>query len=191
MKLHYSRRLFRNLLATVLLVWTGTCAAASSTVLGVSSAEQCFNESRLLIPGGDVDPCSQAIASGNLNVRDLAATYSNRGIIYVGNGDYEHAFADYNKAIKLMPTMGEVYINRANVYLHRQDYIKAVADYDQAIKLSGQPLVTAWYNKALALINMKRFDDAEVALQEALKLSPNADKIKTLLSELQDSRSGS
>ena len=184
---HTSTRQFRHFLFAVSLAWTGTCIAESSTTLGLSDAQQCYNESRLLSPGGGVEACTRALAEKNLNVHDMAATYSNRGIIYARSRDYARALEDHDKAIELMPSLGEAYINRGNVYFHTGKYTEALADYEKAIKLDAQPSVTGWYNKALTLIKLKRFDEARAAVEQALKFAPNSEKIKQTLTELDGS----
>ena len=132
----------------------------------------------------DVDACTKAIENKDLNVHDLAATYSNRGIIYSNIRQYKKSLADHDMAIQLMPTLAEAYVNRGNVYYHLQDYKRALADYDKAIELEAKPAVTSWFNKGLTLTRMKRFDDAKSAFEEALKLDPDSAVIKQRIAEL-------
>jgi tetratricopeptide (TPR) repeat protein len=133
-----------------------------------------------------VDYCDRAIASGNLTRRDLAATYSNRGIIYASIGKYQRALADHDRAVEIMPGLGEAYINRGNVYFHLHDYALALSDYETAISLGAIPAHTPFYNKALALIRMNRKDEARNALESALEFAPGSTKIKQRLADLDD-----
>ena len=174
----------RSFLFTICLVASNYCLAQAETTIGTSDAERCFNESRLGALSSDVDVCTRALKDKNLNVHDLAATYSNRGIIYSNIHDYKKSLADHNKAIELLPTLGEAYVNRGNVYYHLQDYERALADYDKAIELKAKPLVTSWFNKGLTLTRMKRYDDARSAFEEALKLNPDSSVIKQRIAEL-------
>ena len=167
------------------LFWAGACFGQSETTLGDSNAQRCFRESQLLDSSRDaIATCTMAIKDRRLSDRDLAATYSNRGILYTRNKEYDKALADHDRAIQLMPTMGEAYINRGNVYFHNKDYDKALADYEKAIQLKARPQGTGWYNKGLTLIKLKRYDEARTALEEALKLDPGSRQIKQSLAEL-------
>ena len=174
----------RSFLLTICLIASSYCLAQAETTIGTSDAERCYNESRLGAMATDVDACTKALKDKNLNVHDLAATYSNRGIIYSNIHDYKKSLADHDKAIELMPELAEAYVNRGNVYYHLQDYQRALADYNKAIELKAKPPVTSWFNKALTLTRMKRFDEARSAFEEALKLDPDSSVIKQRIAEL-------
>lgn len=171
---------------TFLPFYTNYANAAASTTIGSSDASRCFQESQFALSGSGIDDCDRAIASGNLTRRDLAATYSNRGIIHASIGKYQNALADHDRAIEIMPTLGEAYINRGNVYFHLHDYAPALSDYETAISLGATPAHTPFYNKALALIRLNRKDEARNALESALELAPGSTKIKQRLTELDD-----
>jgi len=167
-------------------LWTGTCDAQTTTTLGSSDARRCFEESRLVLSEQGIAYCDAAIHRGDLTRRDLAATYSNRGIIYANNGKFSRALEDHNKAIELVPKLAEAYVNRGNVYYHTRDYEKALADYQQAIEFDAFPIQTPYYNKALTLIKLKRKEEARQTLEEALEVVPGSPKIVRKLAELDD-----
>jgi len=66
--------------------------------------------------------------------RHLAA-YINRGNAFKNKGDFDKALANYNKAIRLDPTLAVAYCNRGITWKLIGDYGKAMADYDKAIQL--------------------------------------------------------
>lgn len=174
-------------MALALLPFYTNCAnGAASTTIGSSDASRCFQESQFALSSAGIDYCDRAIASGDLTRRDLAATYSNRGIIYANIGKYQRALANHSKAIEIMPALGEAYINRGNVYFHLHDYALALSEYETAISLGARPAHTPLYNKALTLIRLNRKDEARNALEIALELAPGSTKIKQRLAELDD-----
>ena len=128
--------------------------------------------------------CTDAIRQDNLLLRDLAATHTNRGIIYAANDQLDRAMKDHNKAALLAPGMGKIYVNRGNVYHQLHEYVTALADYDRALKLANVPLDIVHYNKSLALIRLKRWDDALVALETALAINPESARVKKKLDQL-------
>ncbi|MBD3648055.1 MAG: hypothetical protein HUJ31_11535, partial [Pseudomonadales bacterium] len=101
-----------------LAVWSQQALPQTSTVLGSTDARRCYQESQLVLSSSGLPWCNAAIKSGELTRRDLAATYSNRGLIYAGIGELELALRDQMKAIELQPAMAQAYINRGNVYHH-------------------------------------------------------------------------
>jgi tetratricopeptide (TPR) repeat protein len=168
------KQLFFLLIAVV----SAPAVAATNTVLGTTEAMRCYQESQLVLNMQGVRSCDKAIEEGNLTRRDLAATYSNRGLIYAGNGELERALKDHNKAIEILPTLGQAYINRGNVYHHMRRYEEALADYKKAIALETAPRHIPWYNTGLTLLKMKRYDEALAAFHKALEYAPDSKTIK-------------
>ncbi|MCB1693445.1 MAG: tetratricopeptide repeat protein [Pseudomonadales bacterium] len=179
----------RRVLAGVALLFVMPMLnAASSTTLGSDDATRCYQESRLVVSEAGLEFCNRAIVRGELTRRDLAATYSNRGIINANLGRFTDALADHNKAISLAPDLAEAYINRGNTYYQTRDFDLAVADYDKAAAMEAEPRHVPYYNKALTLIKMKRLDEAKAAFKEALVFLPDSRKIKSQLEQLDNYR---
>ncbi len=149
-------------------------AFAASTALGTTNALRCFEESRFPLSEQGIEFCDAAINFENLSRRDLAATYSNRGIIYLRNGKYEQALKDHNTAIMIKPDLAQIYVNRGNVYYHMLDYGKAIADFDKALETGGGPVALMHHNKALTLLKLKKFKEARVELELALEADPDS-----------------
>ena len=62
------------------------------------------------------------------------------------------AEADFNDALKLVPTNAYIYYDRGNLYASRKDYAKAIDDYTRAIELDPK-LAEAYYNRGLTRIH--------------------------------------
>ena len=89
---------------------------------------------------------TKVIQSGNVAGGNLAAAYSNRGNAYDNKGQYDRAFADFNRAIELKPEYANAYYNRGNTYKHKRQYDKAIADFTRAIELQPD-FAFAYYNR--------------------------------------------
>lgn len=135
---------------------------------------------------GGIRYCDEAISKGDLSRRDLAATYSNRGLIYAGNGEMKRALADHNKAIEILPTLSQAYINRGNVYHHMSRYEDALADYRRAIDLATGPRHVPHYNAGLTLLKMKRTDEALAAFKTALEFQPDSHRIQSKIEYIEN-----
>ena len=127
--------------------------------------------------------CTDAIRQDDLVIRDLAATYTNRGIIYAANGQLASALEDHNQALLLAPDVAKIYVNRGNAQHQSHNYEEALADYEKAIELANVALDIVYYNKALTLIRLKRWDDARTALEKALEINPESGRVKRKLSQ--------
>ena len=158
--------------------------AQTKTTFGSNNATRCYQQSNTPFSTHGIVFCTDAIRQDNLLLRDLAATHTNRGIIYAANDQLDRAMKDHNKAALLAPEMGKIYVNRGNVYHQLREYVTALADYDRALKLANVPLDIVHYNKSLALIRLKRWDDALVALETALAINPESARVKKKLDQL-------
>ncbi len=160
--------------------------AASSSSLGASDAQRCFEESRLPLSSTGLRYCDEALRHEDLTRRNEAATLSNRGIILSNTGKLNAALEDHNRAIELMPQLGQAYVNRGNTHYHMRDFEAAIADFERAIELGATPIQLPHYNKALALIRLGRKEDARITLQAALEIAPDSEKIRRRLADLED-----
>ena len=169
----------------IIIVSAGPFAyAQTKTTFGSDNATRCYQQSNTPFSTHGIVFCTDAIRQDNLLLRDLAATHTNRGIIYAANDQLDRAMKDHNKAALLAPGMGKIYVNRGNVYHQLHEYVTALADYDRALKLANVPLDIVHYNKSLALIRLKRWDDALIALETALAINPESARIKKKLDQL-------
>lgn len=168
------------------LLWPASLVAASSTTIGATDAQRCFDESRLPLSDYGLTYCDNAIKKGDLTRRDLAATLSNRGIILARIGRYSEALQDHEKAIATLPNLAELYINRGNAYYHTLDYASALEDYRRAADLEAHPRHTPWYNMGLTHMRLRQLEEARQAFERALELSPGSDKIRAQLESLAD-----
>jgi tetratricopeptide (TPR) repeat protein len=117
---------------------------------------------------------------------DLAATYSNRGIISARKGDFEQALADHNKALELKPGLSQAHINRGNTYYHLGQFEAAIRDYKTALDKGDTPAYLPYYNYGLALIKLKRTQEAIKMLEKALAIAPEASQVKRKLEDLME-----
>jgi tetratricopeptide (TPR) repeat protein len=81
-----------------------------------------------------LDACAAFIASGDPDKEKIAAAHANRALGLAATRDYDAAIADLDKAIELMPEIGNLYLMRAAGYRAKQDFDKALADADEAVR---------------------------------------------------------
>jgi tetratricopeptide (TPR) repeat protein len=160
----------------------GASAQSATTVLGGGMAQACsmaaraavkaaeFKRSRMLvpIPADALIACDRALQTETLTVRDLAATYVNRGVLLMGRANYPLALADYESALHIKPKLAEAHANRgaALIALYRdQEGIDAIT---QGLALQTEEPEKSYYNRAIA---RERLDDMKGAYLDYLKAS--------------------
>jgi len=172
-----------RIVAAAFLVFA--CAAeAAQNVYGTTDAQICYDSATYGPRPQNIDVCTAAIKKSELTRTDLAATYSNRGILRVASGDLDEALEDQNKAISLNPT-ARAYVNRANIHYRRKNYQDALADYGQAIALSEGTFATVFYNRALTHRAIGDVGAAKADIEKAIALAPENPAYRAMLTMLQ------
>ena len=89
--------------------------------------------------------------------------YNNLGMIQYKLGDYDSAYASFNKAARLAPTSPEVNMNKGLVALLNNDYKNANASFGQAAGLEqlGQALGVYYLRQGDLPAAVKAFGDAK------------------------------
>ena len=185
-------RYFAVLLSGAFLFVPHAALAQSMTVLGGDSyARNCYTAATFAASmnsasHGDLDTCSNALQYGSLSQRDLLATLVNRGIVAVALEDYQQAVRDYERAVELNPSSGEVYVNRGNLFFMGEALDKAVAEYSTAIELGLTKEHIAYYNRGLAYEKMKDAEKAAADYRRASELAPEWDRPQEKLERLRN-----
>ncbi len=154
------KRARASALPLLLLACAGHGSGSETVLLSESPAYLCYLAALRGGDAADVEVCTRAIERQPLATADLAATYSNRGLLRARHGDLDAALEDHAKAIHLAPELDGLYVNRANTLIRANRLRDALADLDRAIALEGDAQATAYYNRALLF---QRLGDSEAA----------------------------
>ena len=169
-------------------------AVLAATVLGASSA----GASTLIIGGGAAKDCSTAAIEGradhnsvvtctmaleteNLNFRDRARTYVNRGVLQLRQRDYPNARADFDAAAKIDPDLGEAWVNRGATYVGEERYSEGREQIDKGLALGVKDPEKAWFNRAMANEGLGDLTAAYRDYSKAAELNPAWDAPKNEL----------
>ncbi len=161
-------------------------ASTTQTIMGESSARLCFDYAThgTASPRRAIETCTRAINDESLTTRDLAATYSNRGIIQAARGRFELAIEDYDRSLQLNPTLVHAMINRANARTRLRQFKEALDDYDLASFYSEGRNGLVFYNRAMLFMQMGRVENARADLLRALELQPESLRYREALASL-------
>jgi len=150
-------------------------AQAAVTVLGNGLAHTCFAAAEF--GGGNpedgIKACSEALEQMALPVRDRAATFVNRGIIYSRIDEPMMAIADYDKGIEMEPNLGEAYVDRGASLIVLSRYDEAVQDIDRGIAMGSNRLQIAYYDRGLAQEALGNVRAAYEDYKKATEIEPD------------------
>lgn len=102
---------------------------------------------------------------------DRALNY--RGLCFEATNSFDRAIGDFKKATEVKPKEAEFHNNLGRVYYKSEKFNEAVASLSLAVSYDKK-LMEAFEYKTLALMQLKRFQDAADAADEAIGNLKNA-----------------
>ena len=96
-----------------------------------------------------------------------------QGMALFNAGDMDGAIAQYNEAIRLLPTSGIPYFDRACAYLRKNNYDGVIADADKALTLGLPNPADAFVIRGTARASKGDVDGAISDCNRAIKADPN------------------
>ncbi|MFT5585806.1 MAG: tetratricopeptide (TPR) repeat protein [Cognaticolwellia sp.] len=136
----------------------------------------------------ELDRLEEAVSAHQASLAldpDQANVWTNLGVVYRLQGDYESAQESYEKAMALDPTYPELYASLGSVLLYQGDIKGALKILDQGVLL-GDDIAVMHSNRAVALAYDGRSKDAAASLVKAERLGyPNGESVLEILNEVQ------
>ncbi len=174
----YSSKIKTALLALMLILIAVNAVAQSVTVIGDSvDARECYFSAQIAVQmlstsRSEIETCTNALDFENLGLRDKAATFVNRGVLYVAMEEYQSAVKDYRSAMKLYPGFGAIYVNRGNLFFLGESYESAISEYTRALGMDLKQDYVAYLNRGMAYEKLGKLSDAEADYRQAVELAP-------------------
>ena len=158
-------------LATSLLAQT---ASAQVFVIGQGLGGECYQKTKNNFGNfrAAEEVCTRALREQTMTRANRAATYVNRGVLRMREGQYDNALSDYADAINLQPELGAAYLNEGAAHIYKKDFQAALAPLNRAIELDSEDLFAAYYNRAIAKENTGDVTGAYYDFMKALDLKP-------------------
>jgi tetratricopeptide (TPR) repeat protein len=100
-----------------------------------------------------------------------AMNYLETGHAKYAKGDLAGALNDYNKALKIDPSLAAAYHGRGNTLKARGDIEEAIADYNRAIELNPR-FSDAYYSRGNVRLTRQDINGAIADYNEALAINP-------------------
>ncbi len=119
-----------------------------------------------------LENCTMAILAEMLSGRSLAATYLNRGVMFLDRGDYGSAMRDFDEALAIQPDMGEAFVNRGAALIGLKRNQEALDEINRGLALNPEEPEKAYGNRALAKWNLDDLRGAYDDFMRAHELKP-------------------
>ncbi|KAM9365283.1 uncharacterized protein KZ484_011457 [Pholidichthys leucotaenia] len=113
--------------------------------------------------------------TGTDTMTKKSASLTEKGIKLAQEGQYEEAVIMFTEAIKYDPKDYRFFGNRSYCYNCLKQYSLALADAERSIKLAPD-WPKGYFRKGCALMGLKRYIDAEKAMEQVLKLDEECEE---------------
>ena len=167
--------MFRTLLIAAAAALAAPAAAAQVTVIGGGIARDCYEAVKFNIGRAhDAEAlCTRALELEALNLTNKAATFTNRGVLRMRQGEYDAALQDYASAKRIKPGTGATWLNEGAAYIFKKDFNSALVSLEKAIELNSEDLYAAYYNRAIARENTGDIQGAYYDFVKSKELNPD------------------
>lgn len=151
-------------------------SAAQSAILTVGGplAKVCYNHA-LAADGRSfaIDGCTRALEEEALARPDRAATYVNRGIVYMSAGRFALADADFDAALAINAGLPDGWLNKGFLRLRQGNGRDALPLIQKGIDAGAGRQALAIFARGVAREQMGEFRAAYADLRLAQKLEPD------------------
>ncbi|MDP3493220.1 MAG: tetratricopeptide repeat protein [Hyphomonadaceae bacterium] len=150
-------------------------AQGAVTVIGGGLAKDCydaveFNKVQLTRA---IEICDLALETEHLRPKDRAATFTNRGILYMRQGNNSRAMMDYQRSINLLPDLREAKVNLGAALYNLQRYPEAMAALNEGVATESlEARAVGFYNRALTHEKLGDLQAAYEDFRSALQIKP-------------------
>lgn len=163
--------------ALILIVAAPLSASAQGgvTVVGGGVAQDCYEavEHGQIQLSKAITICDIALNTEQLRPKDRAATFTNRGILYMRQGDNTQALADYQKSIDLVPGLKEAKVNLGAALYNLKRYPEAMSALNEGIGVANPDAqAVGYYNRALTHEKLGDVQSAYADFRHALEIKP-------------------
>lgn len=165
----------RKLVVAALLAAFCVPASASVMVIGNSSARLCFEaaDSPLNPDSDDMNRCNIALRDEPLSREDMVATYVNRGILRLRNGQVVQAIVDFDTAIGMDPSQPEAYLNKGAALMRQDNAQGALPLFTASLERNTERPELAHYGRAIAYETLGNAREAYNDYRRASELRPD------------------
>jgi Tfp pilus assembly protein PilF len=153
-------------------------AQAGTFSVGNSSARDCWEAAEAQdYDRNAIYHCNLALENEGLDDANRAATFVNRGVLYMRNRNYTLAERDFRKAMTTDESNPEAYLNMAISHLRQNENDTSVMPMiEKAIALNTRDQALAYYSRAILHERSGNIRQAYYDYKKAHELAPDWDE---------------
>lgn len=153
-------------------------ARAEVTVIGNGLAAECSSAAKSMsmnvhVRAEALQICTLALDNEPLSLHEAAATFVNRGVLYLGARDYAHAIQDFDQALRMEPALPEAHANRGAALIGEGQDAAGVVELNRGLALNTTEPEKAYFNRAVAEERLGDVRAAYFDYRRALELKPD------------------
>lgn len=151
-------------------------AQGAVTVIGGGLAQACYEaaETPRDSLARAIEICDAALQQESLRRRDKAATYTNRGILYMRAGNNTRALWDYQRSLETLPDLKEAKVNLGAALYNLKRYPEALTALNDGVGTEQfDAKVIGFYNRGLTHEKLGDLQSAYEDFRKALDLKPD------------------
>jgi Tfp pilus assembly protein PilF len=150
-------------------------AQGAVTVIGGGLAQECY-EAVEYARGSSMralEVCNQAIELERLRPRDKAATHTNRGILFMRQGNNTRAMWDYERSLEILPDLREAKVNLGAALYNLKRYPEALSALNDGVGTdSVEAKAIGYYNRGLTHEKLGDIQSAYEDFRRAFQIKP-------------------
>lgn len=150
-------------------------AQGAVTVIGGGMAQECYEavEFGRVPVSRAIEVCDQALDLERLRPRDKAATYTNRGILFMRQGNNTRALWDYQRGLQVLPDLQEAKVNLGAALYNLKRYPEALAALNEGVGTDSlDARAIGFYNRGLTHEKLGDIQSAYEDFRRALQTNP-------------------
>lgn len=150
-------------------------AQGAVTVIGGGMAQECYEavEFGKVPVSRAIEVCDQALDLERLRPRDKAATYTNRGILFMRQGNNTRALWDYQRGLQVLPDLQEAKVNLGAALYNLKRYPEALAALNEGVGTDSlDARAIGFYNRGLTHEKLGDIQSAYEDFRRALQTNP-------------------
>lgn len=168
-------RLGISALTLALFATPATSAQGAVTVIGGGLAQSCYEavEYSRMQTSQAIEICDLALQHEHMRIRDKAATYTNRGILHMRQGNNTRALWDYQRSLQVMPNLEEAKVNLGAALYNLKRYPEALKALNEGVGTDSlDAKVIGYYNRGLTHEKLGDIQSAYEDFRRAYQLKP-------------------
>lgn len=159
--------------ADVTVIGNGLAAACSTAARGAAAKAPARADAER--------ECTLALDGEALTPHEAAATYVNRGVLRLTDGDTQAARGDFDQALRIEPRLAEAIVDRGAALIAGGHDAEGAAEITRGLALNPTEPEKAYYNRAVAEERLGDVKSAYFDYRKAADLRPGWPLPKTEL----------